>query len=134
MWIRRLLDYRLVLVLAMLGGAALIPMTAASRPETRVREIRLVARQMTYYLEGSNVPNPTLLIRRGDQVRIVLRNDDPGLIHDLGIDAWRMRTQLLDEKTRNVGTVQFQAPDRPAETSYSCTPHGQMMRGTIRVE
>jgi hypothetical protein len=131
---RRFFDYRLVLVLVVLAGAALIPMTAASRSETPVREIRLVARQMTYYLEGSNVPNPTLLIRRGEQVRIVLRNDDPGLIHDLGIDAWRVRTELLDDKGASQGAIQFQAPDGPAETSYSCTPHGQMMRGTIRVE
>jgi len=131
---RGLFDYRLALVLAVLGGAALIPMTAASRLPTPVREIRLVARQMTYYREGSNIPNPTLLVRRGEQVRIVLRNNDPGLIHDLGIDAWRVRTELLDEKSRSEGVIQFQAPEAPADVSYSCTPHGQMMRGTIRVE
>jgi plastocyanin len=30
--------------------------------------------------------------------------------------------------------LEFVAPSAPAQVSYSCTPHGTLMRGTIRVE
>ena len=50
----------------------------------RVREIHLVARDMTYYLDGQNDPNPTLHISRGEHVRIRLSNRDPGMSHDFG--------------------------------------------------
>jgi hypothetical protein len=122
-----------VVVMA-LAGAALIPIAVSSRSVHAVREIRLVARSMTYYLEGSTVPNPTLLVRRGEQVRIVLRNGDPGMVHDFGIDAWSVRTRLVDDKGKEDGVIEFKAPERPVDAAYSCTPHTQMMRGTIRVE
>jgi plastocyanin len=30
--------------------------------------------------------------------------------------------------------VEFRAPDRAGEETYACTPHSELMRGTIRVE
>lgn len=125
---------RILILLMALAGAALIPIAVSSRSEPPVRDIRLVARGMTYYVENSTVPNPTLVVRRGEQVRIVLRNGDPGMIHDFGIDAWNVRTALVDDKGKEDGVIRFRAPDRPGDTVYSCTPHTQMMRGTIRVE
>ena len=121
-------------MLLALVGAAVTSIAVSSRAEHPTRDIKLVARGMTYYIEGSTVPNPTLVVGRGEQVRIVLRNGDPGMIHDFGIDAWSLRTQLVDDKGKEDGVLQFRAPDRPGDTVYSCTPHAQMMRGTIRVE
>ena len=132
---RRLAGSRpLILLLMALAGAALIPMAVSSRPQQAVREIRLVAREMTYYVEGSSTPNPTLVVRRGEQVRILLRNSDPGMTHDVGIDAWSVRTRLLDDGGKREAAIQFQAPEHPVDAVYSCTPHSLMMRGTIRVE
>src|SRR5262249_19859201 len=63
-----------VLLLA-LAGAATIPIVARSR-SAAVREVRLVARGMTFYADGGATPNPTLRVKRGEHVRIVLRNED----------------------------------------------------------
>lgn len=96
------------------------------------REIRLVARDMTYYLEGQLEPNPTLRVRRGERVRIVLRNDDRGISHDLAVAAWKVYTPLIIGIGEAV--MEFRAPEAAGEEAYWCTPHGEMMRGTIRVE
>jgi plastocyanin len=96
------------------------------------REIRLVVRDMTYYEEGQNTPNPTLHVRRGEQVRLLLRNEDVGMSHDVAIRAWNTGTGIING--RGEAVVAFRAPATAGEETYACTPHGQMMRGTIRVE
>ena len=121
------------LVAAVLIGVAtlgaIVPRSSTSGP---VHEIRLVVRDMAYYAEGSSAPNPTLIVRRREQVRIVLRNEDPGMTHDFAVRAWDAKTARLNEGEE--GAVQFQAPNQPGLGFYSCTPHGEMMKGTIRVE
>jgi plastocyanin len=109
--------------------AAIVPRDA---PANRIHEIHLVVRDMTYYVDGSSDPNPTLTVRRGEQVKIVLRNEEAGMTHDFGVRAWNARTARLDY--REQGTVQFLAPDQPGTGAYACTPHSEMMQGTIRVE
>lgn len=122
-------------VVAMLLGvatiAAILPRVPSS-DSSSVREIRLVARDMTYYVEGSREPNPTLRVRRGERVRIVLRNEDTGMSHDLAIRAWSTATRLIDG--HGEAMLEFRAPEAAAQETYACNPHGQMMRGTIRVE
>jgi hypothetical protein len=125
----------------LLGLAAAIPLCAATiaaivpRADphgTGVHEIRLVVRDMTYYVEGNSAPNPTLVLHRGEQVRVVLRNDDPGMTHDFAVDAWNARIPRIHGGEQ--ASVQFQAPAHAGPGTYSCTPHGEMMRGTIQVE
>ena len=109
--------------------AAIVP---REEPANRIHEIHLVVRDMTYYIEGSSDPNPTLTVRRGEQVKVMLRNEEAGMTHDFGVRAWNARTARLDY--REQGVVQFQAPDQPGLGTYACTPHAEMMQGTIRVE
>jgi hypothetical protein len=123
----------LTLAVVLLAGAAVIPIAVSSRTPPP-REIRLVVRNMAYYLEGGSEPNPTLRVQRGEPIRVVVRSDDRGLTHDFGVDAWRVRSLPIDDKSGRVGRLEFEAPDRPGETTYSCAPHAQMMQGTIRVE
>jgi plastocyanin len=122
-------------VAAMLLGAATVA-AILPRPESAgadgVREIRLVVRDMTYYADGGREANPTLLVRRGERVRILLRNEDAGMTHDFTVPAWEAATRLLQGRGETV--VEFRAPDRAGQDTYACTPHGEMMRGTIRVE
>lgn len=121
---------------AIAAGAAALAIAgtlAAALPRSGpVREIRLVVRQMAYYVEGEATPNPTLRLRRGERARIVVTNADPGVTHDFGIDAWSLRTP----KVAPGGTARlaFTVPPQPGDAAYTCTPHGQMMRGTMTVE
>jgi len=114
-----------------LAIALLIPPTAATS-SGELRVIHLVVRDMAYHLSGHSESNPTLHFRRGERVRIVVSNQDAGMKHDFGVDAWQTRTSLID----GIGEahVEFVAPSVPGEAVYSCTPHGSLMRGTIHVE
>jgi plastocyanin len=104
----------------------------ASSNSERVREIHLVARDMTYYIEGQNQANPTLAVSRGERVRVRLINRDPGMSHDFSVRTWNKGTSLIVSGEQAV--IEFTAPDKAGEAAYACTPHGEMMRGTIRVE
>lgn len=108
--------------------AALLP--ARSSPPTR--EVTLVTRGMAFYLDGDpSTPNPTLEVKAGERVRVVLRNQGRGMTHDFAVpvvDA-AMDTVRWDES----GEVTFDVPDTPGTYEYVCRPHSLMMRGTIRV-
>lgn len=122
-----------MLVIFLLGmvGAPSLAMVVWSRP-AQVREIRLVARDMTFYLEGEDAPNPTLRVKRGEHVEIVLRNEDTGMTHDVSIRDWRVAVGPLQGKGQEA--VRFRVPDAPGSAAYACTPHAGMMRGSIVVE
>ena len=96
------------------------------------REIRIVVRDMAFYLEGQTDPNPTLHVRAGETVRLVLRNADEGMTHDFAIPAWKAATKRIEEGEE--AAVTFRAPDQPSSQTYKCQPHSKMMQGTILVE
>jgi plastocyanin len=114
----------------LVAAASVAPRLASSTSEP-VRDIHLVARDMTFYLHGGGDPNPTLRLSRGERVRIHLVNRDPGMTHDFAVSAWRTGTRPI---ASGEATVELTAPAERGETAYACTPHGEMMRGTIRVE
>src|SRR5687768_10366023 len=127
---------RILIAGVVIGMAALavtlLPMVASSGRDD-VREIRLVARNMTFYVEGEMEPNPTLTVRAGEQVRLVLANDDAGMRHDFVVQAWEVGTRTLEDRGET-DAVSFRVPAARGEHAYQCTPHWKMMRGTIRVE
>lgn len=129
---------RIVLIAAAaFGCAALLPIVAASRPAAKgdpdPREIRLVAREMAFFVDGDATANPTLTLKAGERVRLVLRNEDAGMTHDFAINAWRIGTKTLTAKGAETAVV-FRVPGQRGTTPYQCTPHAQMMRGSIQVE
>jgi plastocyanin len=117
-------------VVAVLGGVALLAMNASSIDPPR--EVRLVARDMTFYVAGQDTPNPTLRFRAGETIRLVLRNEDPGMTHDFAVKSWKLASRLLEGKGET--TLEFRVPDAAGTQTYSCTPHSRMMRGSIEVE
>lgn len=124
------------IVSAVLLAAALLPIVGASGDRAASpapREIRLVAKDMTFYLEGQTTPNPTLRVRAGEQIRLVLRNETPGMSHDLVIKPWQVQTPML-AKNGEEAAVSFRVPDRTGTETYNCTPHAEMMRGSITIE
>jgi plastocyanin len=122
-----------VAVTAIAGAAvaALLP-SAVWSSSGSTREIRLVVRDMTYYVEGEGAPNPTLRVAPGEHVRVLLRNDDAGMSHDFAIRAWNTGTGIVNGLGE--AAVEFTAPQTAGEETYACTPHGEMMRGTIRID
>ena len=116
-------------------GMALLMVCIALVPalsNTPSREITLVVRNMAFYLESDpKTPNPTLDVRAGERVRIVVKNQERGIIHDLAVPA-------VDEALDPLGwnesdSMTFTAPKRPGAYGYECRPHRLMMRGTLRV-
>jgi plastocyanin len=76
-------------------------------------------------------PNPTLHFRAGERVRVVLRNEAPGLLHDFEIRAWNVRIEQL--RAGETGEVTFTVPDRPGRDEYRCRPHAELMHGSVEV-
>src|SRR4029450_663641 len=77
---------------------------AVSAQDTAPRDVHMVVRNMTYYLAGGAEAKPTLRLRPGEKVRIVLRNEDAGMKHDFVVPDWAAATGLVAGK-REAGVV-----------------------------
>ena len=116
------------IVAVLVCAGALVP--AWSR--TPAREIRLVAEDMTFYVEGNPTANPVLEVRAGETIRIRFRNNDRGMTHDFAVPAFKAAMDPL--KWDNEETLVFTAPGKPGTYEYVCRPHLLMMKGTLRVK
>lgn len=125
----KLLAGAILITLAFGAVAALLSSRATAEPE--LREIVLVARGMSFYVEGSDQPNPVLQARAGERLRLVVRNESPGMTHDLAVDTLRVATQPL--AAGQIGSLDLQIPDTAGRHEYHCRPHAVMMRGVIEV-
>jgi plastocyanin len=95
--------------------------------------VKLVVRDMAFYVDGNAEPNPTLVLKAGEHVQLHLRNEEPGMRHDFSIRAWDVATRLLEDRGQE-DTITFQVPETRGTTTYVCTPHPKMMTGTLRIE
>jgi plastocyanin len=125
-----------LLVFVAVGAIALWPRLTGSvlkgaDNDTSAREIHLVAKDMTFYLEGQSEPNPTLFVHPGERLRIVFRNADIGMSHDFVIRSWRVNTRLLKGKAEDA--IELTVPTTRGTHVYSCTPHAEMMSGNLVV-
>jgi plastocyanin len=114
-------------IIALLAGVLVL---SARSPAPR--ELRIVARDMTFYLEGQPAANPTLRLRAGESIRLVLRNEDEGMTHDFAIPGIGAATKRLEAGEE--ASIAFRAPARPGTQPYTCRPHARIMRGTILIE
>ena len=119
----------LLAAVAVVSLSILLPPTASTR--AAVREITLVTRDMAFYLEGDMVPNPTIRLDAGEEVRFILRNLDPGIVHNLAIEGWELETAYLEASAS--ATLRVRVPAQPGTQTYVCVPHREMMRGVIEV-
>jgi plastocyanin len=112
-------------------AAAAVVTRAGAREE--VREIRLVARGMAFFVEGDTATaNPTLRVKAGERVRVVVRNETPGMAHDLAVAS--LGVAMAPLAAGAVGAFDLQAPDSSGTHEYVCRPHSVMMRGRLVVE
>lgn len=108
---------------------ALIPVIA--NPRMAPREIVLIARDMAFYLEGSELPNPTIVVKRGEDVRIVMTNQDAGITHGFAVAG--LRTSIDRIQSGTAAGLSFRAPADGGRHEYVCPPHAQMMKGCLLV-
>ena len=111
------------------GGIVLVKGVSSDAP---IVEVRLVVRDMAYFVEGASERNPTLRVPRGARLRLVLTNDDPGYSHNLVVSALDIDMPLLTRGRSQA--IDVTVPDAPGVHQYSCGPHAQMMRGNIAIE
>ncbi|MFN2448038.1 MAG: plastocyanin/azurin family copper-binding protein [Vicinamibacterales bacterium] len=111
-----------------IGIVAVLPLVAERAP---ARQIVLMTRGMTFVLEGQPEMNPIVRVTAGERVRIVVRNETPGMVHDFAIPSWDVATRSLSNGQQ--GSVTFEAPTAPGTYEYQCRPHSEMMRGVIEV-
>ena len=112
-----------------LAAALVLPGMVSSRDN--VRSVLIVARAMTYYVDGTDGANPSLRFKAGERIRLTFRNEDQGMEHDFTIPGWNVGTKVVNGKGQDV--VEFVVPSR-GDVSYSCTPHSQMMNGVVQVK
>ena len=96
------------------------------------REVTLVARGMTFVLADAPAsPNPVIPLRAGERVRLILKNEAPGLLHDVEIPAWNVQVDQI--RAGEDTAVTFTVPDKPGRHEYRCRPHSEMMHGLVEV-
>jgi hypothetical protein len=117
-----------ILVVALGGLFALLPLGARS---LELREVVIIARQMSFYAGDGPTANPTIQMAPGERIRVTLIGEDPGFDHDFAVTAWGVKTPVLHGEGRT--SIVVQAPDKPGKTSYVCSIHALMMSGTIEV-
>ena len=88
-----------------------------------VRTIVMTAKDMKFDVT-------TILIAPGESIRIILRNDDPGMKHDLVIPDLGIRTPVLE--TGEEAVLEFVAPDFGV-LEYFCSMHPVSMFGFLGV-
>jgi plastocyanin len=127
-WGRRVSVQAVFAVALLMVVMALLPVM--TRPADR--EITLVARGMRFYLESDPAtPNPTITVRAGETVRVVFRNEDRGMTHDVGVPALHAVSDLID--WNETDDLVLDIPTTPGTYEYVCTPHRLMMNGLIKV-
>jgi plastocyanin len=117
-----------------LGAAVSVVMLLATlgcRPSDP-RDVLLVANDMTFTLPSEpDMANPVIRLTAGDRIRLTLRNDAHGLLHDFQIPAWNVKTDQI--RAGQSTTVMFVVPSGEGRFEYICGPHSTLMHGFVEV-
>lgn len=115
-------------IMVLLFLAVALPVLTSSP----TREVTLVARGMAFYVDGdASAPNPTIELKAGERVRIVLRNEDRGMTHDFAVPGIAAAMDAI--RWNESADFIFDVPETPGTYQYECRPHRLMMRGLLRV-
>ena len=128
----RALVVPLLVLAALLAAIFSVGASARSDGAAAERTVTLVARDMAFFLPGQTTANPRLVVARGERVRFVLVNEDPGMAHDLALPSLGEASRRL-EKSGSSTELVVRAPATAGEHDYLCTLHAKMMRGVLEV-
>jgi plastocyanin len=118
-----------LVILLLVSAGMLLPRLVDTREA--IREVRITARDMSFLVQDIAGPNPTLALTAGEQVKVTIRNEEKGMLHDFSIPEWGVRTGSVEWGTER--SVTFTVPATASTLSYVCTPHSMMMSGRITV-
>ena len=97
-----------------------------------VREVTLITRGMAFAIpEQPDAPNPMLRVRGGERVRLVLKNEAAGMMHDVAIPAWNVAVDAIP--SGQSASTTFTVPAGTGQVEYRCRPHAGMMSGVVQV-
>ncbi len=102
-------------------------------PKHSVREIVLIAKDVSFRLaDQPDESNPPLRLKKGEPVKLILRNDEPGkVLHCFTIGGLNVKT-TRDLATGESETLTF-TPTQKGAFAYACLMH-PMMTGKVVVE
>lgn len=118
-----------VSLLVVIGALALAIGAASGEPPL---DLTLRARDMAFYLDGDDMPNPALVLPPDRRIRLTFVNQDRGIEHDLTLPELDRRTRVLPGNGSRQ-TLTFRTPEDPARSTYNCSLHLAMMRGAIEI-
>lgn len=102
------------------------PFSSEGSHEQPMREIVLEARDLAF-----GADNPTLAVRPGERVRLVVRNTDTGILHSISLPG-------IDSQVRHIKwgeEIAFEITAPEAGTwEYVCPQHAPKMKGKIQVQ
>lgn len=99
--------------------------------DSQARELVLIAKDLAFYETGKTQPNPDLVFKKGETVRLVIVNEEPGkILHCFTLAG-------LDIKTSNhlefgQSETLIVTPKKKGEFGYSCMLH-PLMSGKVVV-
>jgi hypothetical protein len=98
----------------------------------RPREVLIIARGLALTLASDeSARNPRITMATGERVRVTLKSEAYGLIHDFQIPAWSVKTDQVrgGEST----SVVFIVPPKEGRVKYISSPHAATVNGIIEV-
>ena len=129
---RRLAFIVLAAAVMTAGALRLLTPGAIAREDDPV-EVVLIARGMAFRpATDAGALNPTVRLQAGTRVRFVIKNEEPGVVHNFAIPAWRVDSGSIPGPGER--RVEVVVPGKKGREAYQCTPHAAMMRGEILVE
>lgn len=125
---KRFLSLMMIVFLGLAG--VLFMLEAYEKPQAEIRpvqEIILIAKEMVY-----NTNNPTLILKVGQPVRIIIINEDKGMLHDFVIEE--LDISISDPLEYGESEIVEFIPTQKGKYDYFCSYHSKLMRGKIIIK
>jgi heme/copper-type cytochrome/quinol oxidase subunit 2 len=114
-----------VVVVVAMAILAISGFRTSAEADEPIREIVLEAKGTAF---GDD--NPTLILKEGERVRIIVRNSDPGVEHSIAIPELGIERVDIAPGEEQVFEVRA---GRPGVVDYICPQHLPLMQGKIVV-